>query len=100
MSIISVRDNENNRWNRNTKKTTNKQTNKQHKQTNTEKNKGERRYSEWAKAKWLCCTFKSGFTQLIYKASLIFKSNLDLALSVILKENYIRQSMFSWSVDV
>ena len=33
------------------KQQTNKQTNKQHKQTNTEKNKGERRYNEWAKAK-------------------------------------------------
>ena len=33
------------------KQQTNKQTNKQHKQTNTEKNKGERSYSEWAKAK-------------------------------------------------
>ena len=46
--------------------------------------------------------FKLDFIQLIRKASLIFKSNLELALSIILKkkENYMSQSMLRWSVDV
>ena len=44
-------------------------------------------YSWSVRAKWFCCTFKLGFVQLICKASLIFKSsNLELALSIILKE--------------
>ena len=43
-------------------------------------------YSESLRAKWFCCAFKLGFIQLICKASLIFKSNLELALSIILKE--------------
>ena len=41
------------------------------------------------------------FVQLICKDFLIFKSNLELALSIILKkENYTSQSMLWWSVDV
>ena len=43
-------------------------------------------YSESVRAKWFCYAFKLGFVQLICKASLIFKSNLELALSIILKE--------------
>ena len=43
-------------------------------------------YGESVRAKWFCCTVKLGFVQLICKASLIFKSNLELALSIILKE--------------
>ena len=43
-------------------------------------------YSESGRAKWFCCAFKLGFVQLLGKASLIFKSNLELALSIILKE--------------
>ena len=39
-----------------------------------------------------CCAFKLGFLQLISKASLIFKSNLELALSVILKERELSES--------
>ena len=40
------------------------------------------------------------FLLLICKASLIFKSNLELALSIILKqENYMSQSMLRWSVE-
>ena len=46
------------------------------------------------------CAFKLGFLQLICKASLIFKLNLALALSIILKQNYMSQSMLQWSVDV
>ena len=57
-----------------------------------QKNKGRKKqrssasYSESVRAKWFCCAFKLGFVQLICKASLIFKSNFDLALSIILKE--------------
>ena len=58
----------------------------QGKKTKTENNKGNNSYSERVKAKWFCCAFKLGFLQLICKATLIFKSNLELALSVILKE--------------
>ena len=42
-------------------------------------------YSESVRAKWFCCVFKLGFVQLICNASLIFKSNLELALLIILK---------------
>ena len=54
------------------------------KKTQTERSKGKRSYSE--RAKLFCCAFKLGFLQLICKASLIFKSNLGLALSIILKQ--------------
>ena len=74
MSIINVRDNENNRWKRKAK---NKERKKQRSGTS---------YSENVRAKCFCCTFKLGFIQLIHKTSLIFKSNLELVLSIILKE--------------
>ena len=41
---------------------------------------------ESVKAKSFCCAFKLGSLKLICKASLILRSNLELALSVILKE--------------
>ena len=44
------------------------------------------------RAKWFCCAFKLGFLQLIRKASLIFKSNLELALSIILKQRELCES--------
>ena len=47
-------------------------------------------FSERVRAKWFCCAFMLGFLQLIYKASLIFKSNLELASSIILKERITR----------
>ena len=52
------------------------------------------------RAKCFCRAFKLGFLQLIYKAFLIFKSNLELALSIILKEreNYMSQSMLHGGV--
>ena len=56
------------------------------KQTKIERCKGNRSYSEGVSAKWFCCAFKLGFLQLICKASLIFKSNLESALSIILKQ--------------
>ena len=58
----------------------------QKKKTKTEKNKGDKSYSERVRAKWFCCAFKLGFLQLICKASLILRLNLGLALSIILKE--------------
>ena len=79
--VICVRDNENNRWKRNADK-----------KTKTNKNKGDKNYSEKVGTKWFCCKFKLGFLHLIYKASLIFKSNLELALSVILKERELYES--------
>ena len=43
-------------------------------------------YSQSVTDKWLCWAFKFGFFQFIFKASLFFKSNLELALSITLKE--------------
>ena len=60
--------------------------------TKTEKNKGDRSYSQMVRAKWFCCAFKCGFLQLICKASSIFKSNLELALSIILKQREWHES--------
>ena len=58
-------------------------------QTKKEKNKAEREggrsYSERVRAKLFCCVFKLGFLQLICKPSLIFKANIELASSIILK---------------
>ena len=64
----------------------------QAKKTKTEKNEGDKSYSKRVGAKWFCCAFKLGFFQLICKASLIFKSNLELALSIILKERELYES--------
>ena len=58
----------------------------------TEKNKGNGSYSESVRAKLFCHAFKVGFFQLIYQASLIFKSNLELALSNVLKEKEFYES--------
>ena len=62
------------------------------KQTKTERSKGNISYSERVRTKWFCCTFKLGFLQLICKASLIFKSDLELALSIILKQRELYES--------
>ena len=53
-------------------------------------------------ARWFCCAFKLGFLQLMCKASLVFKSNLELVLSITLKErqNCVSQSMLWCSVNV
>ena len=69
-----------------------KKKSKANNQTKTEKNKEDRSYSERVRAKWFCCAFKLGFLQLISKASLIFKSNLELALSIILKQRELYES--------
>ena len=41
-------------------------------------------YSESMRAKCFCFAFKLRFLHLIYRVSLILKSNLELALSIIL----------------
>ena len=61
------------------------------KQTKTERSKENRSYSERARGKWFCCAFELGFFQSICKASLIFKSNLELALSIILKQRQLHE---------
>ena len=71
------------------------------KQTKTERTTGNRTYSVRVRAKWFCCAFKLSFLQLICNASLIFNSNLELALSITLKQREVyEQSMLQWSVDV
>ena len=61
-------------------------------QPKTERNKGNRSYNERVRAKWFCWAFKLGFLQLICKASLIFRSNLELVLSIILKQRELYES--------
>ena len=56
------------------------------KRKKAERSKGNRSYSKRVRAKWFCYAFKLDFLQLICKASLTFKSNLELALSIILKQ--------------
>ena len=62
------------------------------KQTKAERSKRNRSYSERVRAKWSHFAFKLGFLQLIRKASLIFKSNLELVLSIILKQRELYES--------
>ena len=62
------------------------------KQAKRERSKGNRSYSQRVRAKWFCFAFKLNFLQLICEATLIFKSNLDLALSIILKQRELHES--------
>ena len=62
------------------------------KQTKTERSKGNISYSERVRAKPFFCVFKLDLFQLISKASLIFKLNLELALSIILKQRELYES--------
>ena len=62
------------------------------KQTKAERSKGKRSYSESVRAKLLCCAFKLGVLQLICKAYLILNSNLELVISIILKERELYES--------
>ena len=52
------------------------------KQTKVESRRGDRS-CEKMRAKWFCCAFELGFLPLTCKSSLIFKPNLELALSII-----------------
>ena len=66
---------------------------KNNKKKKNRKEQGETEsYSERVRAKLFCGVFKLGFLQLICKASLIFKSNLDLTLSIISKQRELRES--------
>ena len=73
IKIVKDADN-NNKWKRKAK-------NKDRKEE-----RGDTTYSETVRAKWFCCTFELGHLQFMCKFSLIFKLNLELALSIILKE--------------
>ena len=81
MPIISIRDHESNIWKRSAEK-----------KQKQERTRGDRSYSKRVRAKWFCYLFILGFLQLLYKASLVFKSNLELALSVILKQRELYES--------
>ena len=75
---------------RETQKATKQQQQQQKEKKERQKRaRGNRSYSERVRAKWFCCTFKLGFFQLICSASLFFKSNLELALTIILKQRII-----------
>ena len=83
-----ARDNKNERWK------------KKGKRKRQKRNKGDASYGGSVRAKWFFWAFKLGFVQLMYKAFLIFKSNLELGLSIILKERELyNQNMLSWSVN-
>ena len=56
------------------------------KKTKTKANKVDKSYSERLTAKRFCCAFKLGFVPLMCKSFFIFKWNLELSLSIILKE--------------
>ena len=58
-----------------------KQRTTKEKRRKIERSKGNRSYSERVKVR--------GFLQLIYKASSIFKSNLESALSIIIKQREV-----------
>ena len=62
------------------------------KKTKKKRTRGDRSHSEKVRAKGFCCAFKLGFLQLICQASLIFKLNLELALSIILKQRELYES--------
>ena len=79
MPIFSVRDNKSNRWKRNVEKIS----------KDRKVQEGHKSYSEIVRDKWFCCAFKLGFLHLICKASLIFKSNLELALSITFEKKKI-----------
>ena len=66
-----------------------KQKKKKQRQKRTREDKS---YSERVRAKWFCSAFELDFLQLMCKASLVFKLNLELALSVILKQRELYES--------
>ena len=62
------------------------------KNKNKKEQRGDTSYSESVRTKLFCYAFKLDFLQLICKAPLIFKPNLELALSIILKERELYES--------
>ena len=89
MPIISVRNNEDNRWKRNARKGHKRQTKKK-----TENNKESEGIEAIVRAKLFCCAFKLGFLQFIFKASLLFNVNLELALWIILRQRELCDSRY------
>ena len=83
MLIISVRDNENNRWKKNAKI-----------KQKTNKDRKRQRGAEAIVKGWELndSVVHLSFFQLICKVSLILKSNLELALSIILKQRELYES--------
>ena len=65
------------------------------KQTKTKRSNGNSRYSKRVRAKLFCCAFKLGVLQLICQASLNFKSNLELALLIMLKQWKLYESKYA-----
>ena len=65
------------------------------KQTKAKRSNGNSRYSKRVRAKLFCCAFKLGVLQLICQASLNFKSNLELALLIILKQWKLYESKYA-----
>ena len=65
-----------------------KTTTTKQKQNKQEQKRGtkDRSYGGRVRAKLFCCAFKLGFLRLIRKASLVFKSNVELPFSIILKQ--------------
>ena len=57
-----------------------------HKKKDKKEQRSDANYSKRVRTKWAYCAFKVSFLQLICKTSLIFKSNLELTLTIILKE--------------
>ena len=65
---------------------------KNKKKQSQKKTRGDRSYSKKVETKWFFCVFKLGFLQLICKVFLIFKWNLELALSINLKQRELYES--------
>ena len=61
-------------------------------ETKAERSNENRSYSERVRGKGFSCAFKFGFLQLTCKASLIFRSNLELTLLIILKQRELYES--------
>ena len=62
------------------------------KTTKETQSNGNRSHGERVRPKWFCCAYKLGFVQLICKAYLIFKTNLELDLPVIFKQRELYES--------
>ena len=65
---------------------------KKKKKKNRKEQTNDASYCERLRAKWLCCAFKLGILQLICKAYLIFKCNLESALSAIFQKRELYKS--------
>ena len=65
---------------------------KHNKQKNQKVTREDRSYNERGRAIWFCCAVKLGFLELICKQSLVFKSNLELVLSIISKQRELYES--------